>query len=250
MKRRIDWRALRAATLTIALLGVQNVAHASKLDGRWVFLQRTVTVADAPVIGKIYATTTAISVHDLVEAGGHLHGNGTLCSLTLDSGTSFVRTILPPALRNVLPKPKINAKLTYEDGKLLYADAPPPVVLGAKVASIGEALPTQSSDARVVDSDGDGHPGVTVRVEGIVSGEIYVVQRNVAVFDGALRVDGSFAGSIRHGMSQVVLGATSSRLVDGPKSYPVDKGSFFRLAPLPKAATCDDAAKLAKGWIP
>jgi hypothetical protein len=231
-----------------AVVALSSPARAGDFDGRWVLVQSTTTVAEVPIAGRIYATTTAVSVHDVVSTETRMRGGGSLCSVDVDSGTAFVKTILPPALRRVLPTPTIDASLSTKRGKLAFFQSSPKVVLGARLARIDDPLPTRADDARVVDQDGDGAPGVTVRVEGIASGDVHVVQRSWATLDGNLLVDGTFGGLVRHGLSQSVIGATSSFLRDPPNATPVASRSWFRLGRVERAAGCAEAAKLAKRW--
>ncbi len=237
-----------AACLTTA--GVTSEVQAGDFDGRWALLQSTTTVADVPVVGRIYATTTALSLHDVVSTETRLRGGGTLCAVAIDSGTAFVRTILPPALRRILPVPTLDAELSVKEGKLALFQASSPVVLGARLERSGEALPTRADDARVLDQDEDGAPGVTVRVEGIASGDIHVVQRTWSRLDGLLLVDGTFGGVVRHGVAQSVLGATSPFLREPPSIAAVAGRSWFRLGRVDRNAGCAEARKSAQAWTP
>ncbi len=239
---------LFAAVALAALSAVPRAAQGGDFDGRWALLQSTTTVAEVPIAGRIYATTTALSIHDLVSSDTRLRGEGALCSVSVDSGTSFVRTSLPPALRRILPAPTFDAELSVVGGKLAIFQASRPIVLGARLRRSDEPLPTEIADPRVLDEDEDGAPGVTVRVDGIASGDIHVVQRSWARLDGLLRVDGTFGGIVRHGVSQSVLDATSPFLRDPPDVTPVPARSWFRLGRLGVGAGCAEATRAARAW--
>ena len=242
------------ASILVIVLGASTPtcfsasARAGEFDGRWALLQSTTTVAEVPIAGRIYATTTALSVHDLVSTDTTLRGGGTLCSVELDSGTSFVRTSLPPALRRILPPPTVDASLRVVSGKLSIFQASRPVVLGARLARPDDPLPRDGSDPREIDADEDGAPGVTVRVDGIASGDLHVVQRSWSRLDGFLRVDGTFGGIVRHGVSQSVLGATSPLLSSPPDVAPVPARSWFRLGRIDSGAGCAEAQRVARAW--
>jgi hypothetical protein len=121
-------------------------------------------------------------------------------------------------------------------------------VVGAKLRRSNDPLPSDPDDPRVFDQDGDGNPGVTIRVEGIVSGDMYIVQRSWTRLEGALLGDGSFGGRLFFGNAQVVLDSTSPFLGDPPSSRPLPNLSWFRIARLPEDADCAKARERAAAW--
>lgn len=238
----------------LAICGVTTAlpapAQAGAYKGRWVLVQRMTTSAKVPVVGELEATTTVISMHDLDDEDGKLKGDGTLCHIELDSGTVLVKTILPAAFRRALPPPRLDADLFVEKGTVRLRQPRKVVVVGAKLDNIEtDTLPTKKSDARVFDHDEDGEPGVTVRIKGIVDGDMHVVQRSWTRYEGAFMKDGSFTGPLTFGNEQVVLGSTSPYLGEAPKAQPVAKKSFFRLARLDEKATCKEARRVAAGYL-
>jgi hypothetical protein len=126
---------------------------------------------------------------------------------------------------------------------------------------MNETLPESAEDPRVIDQDGDGEPGMTVRVEGIISGDIYVAQRNWKVFCGDLvsgdETTGSedaprIAGNIRWGMDQRVLGASSGLLNRQTDSVPHPDlaRNTFEIVPIDPAWGCDDIEAHADALFP
>lgn len=252
MKTKISGRVSNGGRLiAFALIAmVPAVARAGTFDGRWVMVQRTTSSASIPVVGEINATTTVISLHDLRSEDGRLKGGGTLCDIEIQSGSDLVNTILPAAFRKALPPPALDAMIPIEDGALRLKQARRTVVVGAQLDTPeSETLPTKASDPRVFDQDGDGKPGVTVRVEGIVSGSIYVVQRSWTRFDGTFLSDGTFGGKLFFGNEQVVLGSTSPFLGSPPKAKARPEKSWFRIARVDKDATCKDGLRAAQAYL-
>ncbi len=245
-RRRLCW----GAGLGVAVWLCSAEASAGAFDGRWALVQRMTTSASIPVVGDVEATTTVVSLHDLVDADGRLKGSGTLCKMTLDSGSSVVTTILPKALRRSLPPPMLDAELVIEDGTVRLKQARRTVVVGARLdAPESEALPTTRDDPRVFDQDKDDKPGVTVRVEGLVNGSMYIVQRSWTSLDGAYLKDGTFGGRLAFGNEQVVLESTSPFLGNPPKAKPVPAKSWFRIVRLEKDATCKDARAASEAYL-
>ncbi len=243
----------RAPTLGAAIVAAATLAASSAgaapAVGRWVLVQRLTTSATVPVVGDIEAKTTIVSLHTVTATDAKMSGAGVLCSMAIDSGSSLVDTILPAAFQRALPPPMLDADLTTEGGVVRLRQATRWVVVGARISPVATAvLPRDARDSRVFDQDHDGRPGVTVRVEGLVNGELHVVQRSWSRLVGARAADGTFAGRVEFGIEQNVLGTTSSFLDDPPRSRPIVQKSWFRLARLGGEPTCDDARRAAKKW--
>ncbi len=250
MNERYWFPRLGALVAAAAMVVAPSAARAGTFDGRWVFVQRMTTSASVPVVGDIEATTSVISLHDLEDADGRLRGEGKLCRITIDSGTDLVETILPKAFRNSLPPPRIDAALEIEDGAVKLRQDKRVVVVGARLGDPErEALPTSSKDSRVFDQDRDDKPGVTIRIGGLVTGDMYVVQRSWTRLDGGYWKDGTFGGRLAFGSEQVVLGSTSPFLGDPPKARPVAHKSWFRLARLADDASCKDARRVGAAYL-
>ncbi|MBM4375858.1 MAG: hypothetical protein FJ095_12295 [Deltaproteobacteria bacterium] len=233
--------SLALATLPLAPASVAR-AETGPLAGRWAFLQVTTSAAEIPVIGKVYATTSAVSIHKLKHKGNRLRGKGRICRIDLDSGSPLVKTAMPEALLASLPAPRIDAQVQEDGGAWRFSQARQTIVLGAKLdAPTTDALPRLLGDPRIIDQDGDGAPAVTIRVSGIVSGELRVVQRSWTELSGRGASSERIEGSLAFGTEQVILDATSSMLKTAPPQAPEPSRSYFRLVKLSKGASCSDA---------
>lgn len=231
------------------LLGLPGAANAQEVDlsGRWVMLLRTVTTSEVAVLGEVRATTEAVVIYDLEQEGDVLRGSGQICGLSVDSGTRMVRTLLPPAFVKAQPTPRLDARIVERGGQLRLEQRRTWTVLGAQLrAPRTEPLPTQASDARVLDQDQDGKPGVTVRVDGLVEGEVYVAQRSWSDWVGEVRSPSLIQGRVRFDQEQVVLGATSELLKEPPLATPDLRRSSLVLQRLEPGATCAQARQKAK----
>ena len=131
----ISWLCALGAGLTAsAALWPAPAAAESDMSGRWVMAQLSVTVAHVPVVGKIYASTRTVTLHDLDHEGDRLRGPGRLCQLDLDSGSSFVSTKIPKAFKRSLPRPTFDARIGRdESGNVTLRQAKRTVVVGAKL---------------------------------------------------------------------------------------------------------------------
>ena len=248
-KRAASWMLLATSLLALAL-AAPTLRAADDLSGRWVMAQLTTTVADIPVVGEVYAKTRLVTLHDLNVDGERLHGGGVICRLDIDSGSSVVDMKLSKKFIRSLPKPRVDARVFVHDGLTKLRQKRQWIVVGAELRRPKkDPLPRKPKDKRVRDTDGDGKPGVTIEVDGLVSGKMYVAQRTWTRLSGTKRVDGSFAGKVYFNNEQSVLDATSSMLKDPPDTRPDPSRSFFRLAKLDNDAKCRDARRVAKKWL-
>jgi hypothetical protein len=235
-----------AASLAVLAFVTPTTGKEASLSGRWVMVQLTTTVADLPVIGDIYATSRLVTLHDLEHDGRRLRGGGVICQLELDSGSSLVDTELSEGFKRALPEPYIDARVRRADGRVRFTQARQWIVVGAELDNPKtDALPLDEDDERVRDQDGDGRPGVTIEVSGIVDGEIYAAQRTWTRLSGLKRVDGSFRGRVYFGNEQSILGATSSMLESAPETTPLPKRSWFVLLPVSDGTGCEEARDIA-----
>ena len=93
------------------------------------------------------------------------------------------------------------------------------------------------------DEDGDGHPGVTIRMIGLIDGEMRVVQRTVNELEGVMTADAeTIIGRVTWSSEQHVLDATSAFLRASPSSrpHPDPARSHFVMRRVPASLGCDD----------
>ena len=99
------------------------------------------------------------------------------------------------------------------------------------------------------DQDGDGQPGITVRVRvlGLISGEVYVVQRLSKLLDGQVLAPDLIRGLLTWTNEQVTLGASNPFLNAGGEAHvdPVRERSYFVAIRVPAGTTC---ANLTANW--
>ena len=147
--------AVGAFALVFAVPKVDEATAAARsLSGSWVMLQSTTTVSQVPVVGKIYSTTRAVTLHKLTHSTDRLRGGGRVCDVQVDSGSPFVTTTIPKALMRALPAPHIDARIGKRKGKLTLSQKRQTVVVGARLKHpTRDALPTTLDDRRLHDLD-------------------------------------------------------------------------------------------------
>lgn len=253
-RRMMGLGALAIATLAgagVFMAPVDVVEAKRDLGGKWVVASVTTTVAKVPVVGKIYAKTNTVVLHDLKQDGQRLRGGGQLCRLDIDSGSKFVDTKLPEKFKKALPPPFFDGVLTENDeGETTVRTGRRLVVMGARLAKPSrDDLPRDAEDKRVVDQDRDGNPGVTISIDGIVSGDIHVATRSWTRFLGSVQSDRAIRGKVFFDQEQSILGTTTSMLDEPPETKPVPNKSWFRMVRVANDFNCGDARRMTDDWF-
>lgn len=214
----------------LAALALASPAQAQQdalpdLGGTWAQVQVTTGVSKLPVVGTVKSVTTALILLDIKQNGENLTLEEKICDIRITSSVERVRTIVPRKFTQAASGQTRKGRVWMDNGRARYMQDKHVVVLGAKLAnSKKDALPDDPDDARVYDQDRDGKPGMTVHVEGIVNGHIYLVQRGWNKLDG--NIDGDrMKGFIRWDSEQTVLDSTHMLLGDSPTSKTNNKRS-------------------------
>lgn len=105
-----------------------------------------------------------------------------------------------------------------------------------------DPLPTDPKDPRLVDTDKDGQPGVTVKINHpmVGAGDVYVAQRSVVRLEGTQREDGTIRGVIYTAPEMFKIDANRWWLkVDSPqRQHPDPAQRPFVLKPVADGTSC------------
>ena len=203
------------------------------LSGVWAMVQITSEFVRIPIVGERTRTTTSHLRLIIEQSDDAFSVLETHCATNIDDGTMMVNTTIPVAFLHSLgvTERAVHLELISEIDQSTGNLSPGlrivfpwnTQVLGTRLKDPeNEALPTDVADPRVFDQDNDGHPGMTVRVEvmGLISGEVYVVQRNRNHLIGTVASPGFIQGTIEWETEQVILGASSPFLASGGQGTP------------------------------
>lgn len=200
------------------LLGASCCAGAAEipdLSGTWAMVQVFPQIAVLPLAGEVPRSSTVVQFVDVAQDGETLTMRDRYCFTVVDDGTPLVKTEIPDAFMSALvPTPRI-AVLRASDEGVAFQAANYVEVRGATLDDpVADPLPLDPLDPRVIDQDGDGQPGMTVRVTvlGIVKGETYIVQRVQYRLTGWVAGPDRIEGRIEWTDEQVVLAATNALL--------------------------------------
>jgi hypothetical protein len=153
--------------------------------------------------GTQCAPAKSVSLVTVHQTGTHVALSMKTCSISLPAVDSWIgRQISSFSDAAIRAMPSLTAEfdLPYAEvgDPFTAVTAPTGMVLGADVAD-GEPLPTDSTLTNVIDSDGDGRPGVNMHtIDGdgeLVDDHAVVYRRAVAAFAGTVVSDDEIDGS-------------------------------------------------------
>lgn len=214
------------------------------MNGVWAQVQVVATQADAPVIGLIKTRSVAVLKYDMEQTGSELLMHEEVCDLRLEPDSNLTVTIVPDAFIQALPHVSKPAVLDLAVEPPTLYQPPFAELHGVEMDDpMNDPMPTSADDPRVKDLDGDGNPGLTIYVGGIIDGALYVIQRNKIALDGAFQGPDRVAGLMQYEQEQVVLGSDNQLLSDNPPISSVDpdvEKTFFISVRMPDGTTCED----------
>ena len=230
--------------MTLAAL-IVSVATASDLQGRYALSLHTVTRTRLPFVGWTSSVTTSDVLVDIRDGDdGARWQRQEVCDVRVSSRGASARIVIPDAFVASLPIKEVAIDLTPRaDGTVAYRADLGVDDVGFDSARARGSVPRTVDDPAVIDSDLDGKPGATIRIQAPVLGraELYVVQRGSMILTGTLLAEGGAAGAVTLGpIEQHTVAASNNLLVSSPRIEPVSAESWFRLTPIAPTAGCED----------
>ncbi len=116
-------------------------------------------------------------------------------------------------------------------------------------------LSQDPNDPNLVDADGDGNPGVTVKlnIQGIINAEIYITRREIYEYFMTLHSNGNLYGHVRDRSEQFVIDATMRilRQQSSPQQLPDPGMNPIMLIRVGNdVRTCEDLARVREDLFP
>ncbi|NQW62357.1 MAG: hypothetical protein HQ461_05970 [Deltaproteobacteria bacterium] len=228
-----------------------DTAATTDLTGTWAQVVVHRSLSAIPVVGDVASQTTTRLLVMLSQESGLVQARAKVCGMHIE-GSKLVRTSIPPALVRAMPEQLWHTRVSATEGRLELAPWSRWDVLGARLQEPSrDALPTEASDARVFDQDGDGKPGVTVAVRGMIDGEIFVTQKGWSELRPDRVTADSISGSVRWRQTQTILGASSRFLSSGPETRPDPKpaANWFSARRVEAGASCAEVSALPASFF-
>lgn len=248
--------------------GVDSVAHdvgdvtpaggqIGAFSGRWVLIEtQAVTTVDMPFVGQLDTTSVHHYLVDVSVEGNALVLSEDLCELEIFEQTChnvgitvipqvYVEAIEPLERRVVLASGAVG------DG---FVSNRVTALRGAQLEDpVNDPMPTFEDPTGAIDQDSDGHPGMTVLLNGVFAGsEVYTAQRWWSEFRGTIESPNRVEGLLLHGNETNTLGADPPGLAYQTANAPNDDAtrSFFRLLRVSDNYTCAQLVHAAYGGVP
>lgn len=188
---------------------------AENLVGRWAHYDEVAYEDDAM---RTIIVSTGFA--DIELRDGELWNVQRFCHADTVSDQDVDIAISDTATRAIVPV-DVELDVSTEDGVLRVMRPATPTGIGIALDDpADEALPTDPSDPRITDDDGDGNPGVTVTIEVTEDfvGELYIARREIFAYDVTQESPDRLVGSITDSSEQLVLGA-SDPVFDMPTEW-------------------------------
>jgi len=151
---------------------------------------------------------------------GRLYQVDSFCSAEQKLNQKNVTVLFSDeATRAIAPRVQ-EVQVRFENGRWIVFRPASPTLLGI-TGDPSLPLSRNPRDPNLVDGDGDGKPGVTVRLKmgKLLDGEIYITRREIYSDLLALHPDGNLYGSVKDQSEQFVVGASLRILAQ--QSHPV-----------------------------
>jgi hypothetical protein len=232
---------------TLALLPLcASARRADAWEGRYALEMRVASVARVPVMGEQRSVTRSLLLVEVERRGGRLVQRQRVCDVAIR--TPKVRMTVPDAFVQALAPREYTAEVRGDASQGRYSADPGVEYVGYDPRLTGGTLPADARSPGVVDSDGDGAPGVTVVGHFPVVGKvrIFVAQRAHVVLHGRRTSDDRVEGGVEvRLLEQRTLGASNRIFARTLPLGPDPAASGFTMVRT-DAAGCDALIKDAR----
>jgi hypothetical protein len=178
-----------------------SLPSVTDLSGTWVLETVGAQVVTTPAYAQpFHIKSVNVLLAQVVQTGSAVTLSASYCDrIQHDDPANPAKVVLPDAWR-LTPAPLARSgTFAPDDSGQLTLTLPTLIeVFGAILTDPAcEALPVDANDPRLFDTDGDGFPGITVDLSGLISGTLRSVQRQATALRGmavaADRVEGGMA---------------------------------------------------------
>jgi hypothetical protein len=176
-----------------------------ELAGRWAHYD-VVAYED----GTLKTLIISYGFNDFAVVDGQIVDSAEFC-FSEQRTDQPIETSLSDAATQAIRPPSTPIDVDEVDGVLRIRRAATPTPVGIRLDDpANESLPTDPTDPRIVDDDGDGKPGITVsiRVTDELTGELYIARREIFAYEAFLTDPDTLTGTVTDDSEQLVIGAS------------------------------------------
>ena len=157
---------------------------AELVEGWYVYRLQVTTESELPLIGLTESSIYNYGVAEIRKEGTGFVLVERHCLYAMSTSDYFTAEIDDAVPASI---PPVSSSITFRDegAELVWERAETVVVVGAELDDPrADELPTTAEDERVIDQDNDGNPGVTAHVDGLITADVYFVQRQRMAYSG------------------------------------------------------------------
>jgi hypothetical protein len=210
---------------------------AERLAGRWAHYDVVAYEGDG-----MKTLIISYGFTDLDVVDGELVATESFCFSEHRSDQPISVELSDEATQAIRPE-STPVRLTERDGRLGFFRPETPTGIGVTLENPAQdPLPTDPSDPRISDDDGDGRPGVTATISAPgLSGELYLARREIFAYDVTEQPDGTLAGDVIDRSEQLVIGASDDAFVTDAQwtQHPERARSPILLVPVERSWDCE-----------
>lgn len=216
------------------------------VTGRWAALRTASRVVQAPGFAQPFHTiVVSLLLVDQTQTGTQVVAHSSYCDHTTENPDSVVNVIVPAAYLAALPGFDQTGSYEVVNGVPTYRLSRVYEIEGAQLVDpVNDALPTSVDDPRVYDQDGDGKPGMTLRLTGLVDGEIYIVERQWTEVEGVATAADRLDGRLPFVSDQVTLASDPTSLKDLSPVTSTDPDECASSMRMVRVGPSDDCASI------
>lgn len=233
-----DTRQPEAETQAETSSETETTPLTGEVEGRWAMVETQSAFVTTKTLGTVTQTSVSYYLADFAADNLSL----TLCDWLTDDETGFATTRMG---NNVLASlaPLVRTYEVTADGPGFKLTTGKGYALrGVELEHVAtDPMPTDGANAAVRDQDGDGQPGITLVVQGLITGQLYVAHRHIAELDGALESDTRISGLTDWTTEQIIFGSNPQALADENPVAVTDPNaskSHFVMVKVDAAASC------------
>jgi hypothetical protein len=222
------------------------------LVGDYALRTVVATLQTIPLAGETSSRNLSYAVARVELEQGHLVLVQRGCRVIVESSGPMSVTV-PDAMIRSIPEQRSPVDVVEDAEGLAFSRPEAVTLVGAQLADpVGDPLPSGPDDPAVIDQEPDGKPGATIRMSGVLSGDIYLAQRLRSAYHGRIDASRTWVGQVVDRTEQKVLGSSNPLLAsDIPtRQDPDATRSEVRLVPLAGPMDCDELAAQREGLFP
>ena len=192
----------KASVLNIDSIKKQLVGHYAHYD--------VVSYEDSTTQSPMFTFVISYGFTDFyLDSAGNLMQSHEFLSASHKINQKYIKSkFSEKAVQAIKPNDQ-KVELSLKDGKWHILRPPTPSLLGI-TGDPSKPLSKDRNDTKLIDPDGDGKPGVTVKISiaKIINGEIYITRREIFTHFLTLNNDGTLTGYVKDESEQFVVGAS------------------------------------------